>query len=236
MFSVLNSISNSCCCNESNIIPKVHIKLYKLHSFFQNLFVNYRVSSDHIMNADGCRSRGTPLWSFQGNPRGNNDRSAKMMKNIATSIEIRMKQDWHMKTKQLHVVVDLRPFFCHNICISPFLWLAYCSKYGFDIISTNPGAIITWPNNGIAQSHGVIPLTCSSMTQHCRDWARIQTSFWNHNRHPIPRPYGRVLWCLLWGFLFKKIDRVILASHFKTMVSRFSIKFYFKCPLCSECR
>ena len=44
------------------------------------------------------------------------------------------------------------------------------------------------------------------------NWGRISTTGWSHNRHPIPRPNGRAIRCLLWIF-FEKIDHVVTASH-----------------------
>ena len=35
----------------------------------------------------------------------------------------------------------------------------------------------------------------------CRIWIRL----WTHKRHPIPRPYGRAMGCLLWVFWWKTI-------------------------------
>ena len=40
-------------------------------------------------------------------------------------------------------------------------------------------------------------------TQHCGDWGRTKITEWTHKRHPISRPHGRVMGCLLWGFEMK---------------------------------
>ena len=36
--------------------------------------------------------------------------------------------------------------------------------------------------------------------RHCDNSGRKWVRFENHNRHPIPRPHGRAMGCLLWGF------------------------------------
>ena len=45
-----------------------------------------------------------------------------------------------------------------------------------------------------------------------KDWSRIPIRWWIHKRHPIPRPSGRAMGCLLWN-IGEKIDRVITALH-----------------------
>ena len=44
-------------------------------------------------------------------------------------------------------------------------------------------------------------------------WGRTYKGICIHNRHPISRPYGRVIRCLLQGILTEKIDHVIMAPH-----------------------
>ena len=36
-----------------------------------------------------------------------------------------------------------------------------------------------------------------------RNWSRISIRYWNHKRHPIPRPNGRAMGCILWIFVRK---------------------------------
>ena len=36
--------------------------------------------------------------------------------------------------------------------------------------------------------------------RHCDNSGRKWNTFWNHNKHPISRPHGRAMGCLLWGF------------------------------------
>ena len=36
---------------------------------------------------------------------------------------------------------------------------------------------------------------------YCDNWGRIQMRVWTYKRHPIPRPNGRAMGCLLWKFL-----------------------------------
>ena len=45
-----------------------------------------------------------------------------------------------------------------------------------------------------------------------RNWDRISIRCWIHKRHPIVRPNGRAMECLLWIFV-KEYDRVITAPH-----------------------
>ena len=45
-----------------------------------------------------------------------------------------------------------------------------------------------------------------------RNWGRIAIRCWIHKRHPIPRPYGRAMWCLAW-IILRKLTRVVTARH-----------------------
>ena len=47
-------------------------------------------------------------------------------------------------------------------------------------------------------------LTRSNITWHCihhwSDWAKVWTRVWAHKIHPIPRPNGPAMGCILWEF------------------------------------
>ena len=70
----------------------------------------------------------------------------------------------------------------------------------------------TFPSKIFIQSSAVI--TGSNIVRyHMNNYRnRISIRWWIHKRHPIPRPNGRAMGCLLWIFV-KKIDRVITASY-----------------------
>ena len=60
--------------------------------------------------------------------------------------------------------------------------------------------------NAVVQPGTVITQadTIQYLIHHCSEWSRIWIRVWAHKRHPIARPNGRALGCLLW----EKTDRV----------------------------
>ena len=46
-----------------------------------------------------------------------------------------------------------------------------------------------------------------------KNWGRISSRCWIYKRHPIPRPNGRAMGCILWVYFVRKNDRVITALH-----------------------
>ena len=60
---------------------------------------------------------------------------------------------------------------------------------------------VFWPSSELQSSIVIarsnIPWYC---THHCRNGGRILIRVWTHKRHPIPRPNGWAIECLLWIF------------------------------------
>ena len=48
--------------------------------------------------------------------------------------------------------------------------------------------------------------------QHSNNSGRQWIRFYIHNKHPISRPHGRAMGCLLWG-ICEKMNHVIMAPH-----------------------
>ena len=63
--------------------------------------------------------------------------------------------------------------------------------------------------------------------RHCDNSGRKWNTFSNHNKHPISRPHGRAMGCLLWGF-WRKLPallwhRALLFCIFCMWISSFCI-------------
>ena len=69
------------------------------------------------------------------------------------------------------------------------------------LLTIQSSAAITRPND------------ISYYMNNCRNGGKISIRSWIHKRHPIPRPSGRAMGCLLWIFMRKETDRVITAPH-----------------------
>ena len=58
----------------------------------------------------------------------------------------------------------------------------------------------------LQSSADITDITLSIITRYCIDYCRnlgkISIRDWIHNRHPIPRPNGRAMGCLLWILFF----------------------------------
>ena len=67
---------------------------------------------------------------------------------------------------------------------------------------------------GLMQSNAVITRSniLRDYINNYKNWGRISIRCWLKKRHPIPRPYGRAMRCLLWIFV-KKFNCVITALH-----------------------
>ena len=87
------------------------------------------------------------------------------------------------------------------------LWLAIPIGYLMIYIILNKWkshfVIIISPNDIHIQSSAVIMRSkiIRYCINDCRNWGRISIRCWIHKRHPISRPNGRAMGCLLWIFL-----------------------------------
>ena len=61
---------------------------------------------------------------------------------------------------------------------------------------------------------------------HFRNWGRISIRSWTHKRHPIPRPNGRGMGCLLWKFWRKFIILWLHCTVFLNLWSTEQTKNY----------
>ena len=95
---------------------------------------------------------------------------------------------------------------CHNFCFLTLKLLDRVILVSKTVHCT--GNLLLW--NWSSTIHTVEPLY---NTVHYRrykiyyniDRCRIWIRLWTHKRHPIPRPYGRAMGCLLWVFWWKTI-------------------------------